>query len=184
MTVVPARAAIATSRLALQPLGPEHGPSLWRAAEASLPDLLPWMAWATGTDAAATMAFAQASEAAWEAGSAFNFALVLEDEAVGTAGYHAHDALHAAAQLGYWLRSDLAGRGLMTEAAGAVVNFGFTELHLHRIELHASPANVASVRVAEKLGFRREGLLRHGSRGSDGWHDVWAFGLLEHEHRS
>jgi [ribosomal protein S5]-alanine N-acetyltransferase len=124
------------------------------------------------------MAFVQASMAAWEAGTDWVFALLLEGDAVGTIGLHEFDRTLEQAELGYWLRTDLGGRGLMTEAARAVVGFGFGDLSLHRIELHAAPGNVASIKVAERVGFRREGLLQDGSRGADGWHDAYVYGLL------
>jgi RimJ/RimL family protein N-acetyltransferase len=63
------------------------------------------------------------------------------------------------------------------------VEYGFSVLGLHRIELRAAPSNIGSVRVAEKVGFTREGMLRHGARGADGWHDVEVFGLLASDER-
>ena len=71
----------------------------------------------------------------------------------------------------------------MTEAATAIVTFGFEQLHLHRIELHAGLRNFASIRVAEKLGFQRAGALRDGSRGASGWYDCYVYDLLENDRR-
>ena len=51
-------------------------------------------------------------------------------------------------------------------------------LGLHRIELHAAIENVGSIRVAEKLGFRSEGIMREGSKVPGGWLDCYSFGLL------
>lgn len=114
---------------------------------------------------------------------AWNFAIVVDGSPAGTISLHNHVPALQRAEMGYWLRSDLCGRGLMTEAGSAVVEFGFESLRLHRIELHAGTGNVGSARVAEKLGFAREGLLRHGSRGSDGWYDVFVYGLIEDDPR-
>ncbi|MFN2489915.1 MAG: GNAT family N-acetyltransferase [Actinomycetota bacterium] len=61
------------------------------------------------------------------------------------------------------------------------MRFGFVELRLHRIELQAAEGNGASIRVAQKLGFVREGLRRAAGRGIDGRHDEYIFGLLAHE---
>ncbi len=76
------------------------------------------------------------------------------------------------AEIGYSLARTLWGRGLTTEAASAVVGYGFEALELVRIWAAADVRNVASWRVMEKLGMRREGLLRsrrvvHGERVDD-----------------
>ena len=76
------------------------------------------------------------------------------------------------AEIGYSLARPLWGRGLATEAASAVLGYGFGEPGLARIWAAADVRNVASWRVMEKLGMRREGLLRsrrvmHGERVDD-----------------
>ena len=79
---------------------------------------------------------------------------------------------HDSAEIGYSLARPLWGRGLATEAAASVVGYGFEELDLARIWAAADVRNVASWRVMEKLGMRREGQLRsrrvvHGERVDD-----------------
>lgn len=94
------------------------------------------------------------------------------------------DPLHSNYEMGYWLRSDLCGRGLMTEAAKAIVEFAFVDLKIHRVELHAGTENHASIRVAQKLGFKREGVLREAGRGAGGFYDSYVFGLLSSDERA
>jgi ribosomal-protein-alanine N-acetyltransferase len=60
--------------------------------------------------------------------------------------------------VGYWIDSRLAGRGLMPTALAMVVDHCFQVAGLHRVEANVRPDNTASLRVLEKLGFRREGL--------------------------
>jgi RimJ/RimL family protein N-acetyltransferase len=55
----------------------------------------------------------------------------------------------------------------------------FELIHLHRIEIHCDPANVASAAVPRKLGFTHEGTLRAKTRFLDGWSDSMVWGLLE-----
>jgi ribosomal-protein-serine acetyltransferase len=175
--------ALRTERLKLEALDVRHSEALWAAVEASLDELRPWLFWAATTSLAGTIAFAEISRRAWSAGSDYVFAILHHGEPVGTIGLHHYDDVLEAAELGYWMSSDMCGRGLMTEAAGAVVGFGFERLELHRMSLHAARANVGSQRVAEKVGFRREGLLRDGSRGAGGWHDCYLYGLLSTDAR-
>ncbi len=70
--------------------------------------------------------------------------------------------------LGYALGEAFWGKGFMTEAAGAVVTYGFEEMHLDLISATCYPANVRSGRVLEKLGFRYEGTLAQAERRYDG----------------
>jgi ribosomal-protein-serine acetyltransferase len=169
-------------RVRLEPVRPDLAERIWTAVEASLPELRPWMAWAPVADLASTRAFTEDEAAAWGS-SSWTFTIVVDDEVAGGVGLSHHEPLLASAQIGYWIRSDLAGRGLMTEAAALVVEFAFDDLDLHRIELRAAPDNVASVRIAEKLGFSRRGVLRDGSRGEAGFHDVLVFDLLDRDER-
>lgn len=65
-------------------------------------------------------------------------------------------------EIGWWLAPEHWGRGLATEAAGAVVDFAFRETGLHRVLAIARPENRASTRIMEKLGMRLSG--RHTGR--------------------
>ncbi|MCE9575559.1 MAG: GNAT family N-acetyltransferase [Deltaproteobacteria bacterium] len=86
-------------------------------------------------------------------------------------------------EIGYWMAREGWGQGFATEAATAIVGFGFTALGLVRIVGHCMAHNPGSARVLEKVGMQREGLLRqHVKR--DGRHiDVLAYGLLRAEWR-
>ena len=79
---------------------------------------------------------------------------------IGTAGFTKIDAAHRSAEIGYVLNPDFHGRGYGTEVARAVVEFGFTQLGLHRIEARFMQGNHASCRVMEKLGMTFEGFHR------------------------
>ena len=82
-------------------------------------------------------------------------------EPIGDCGIHI-DVKNRRGSLGYLLRPDHWGRGLITEAVGAVIDHCFTQLKppIIRIEADHYPENPASGRVLEKLGFQREGVLR------------------------
>ncbi len=69
----------------------------------------------------------------------------------------------------------------MTEALEAMLRFGFDAMSLNRIEADVTVGNDASVRVLEKLGFQREGLLRQRGYWKGSYHDLWLFSLLRDE---
>ena len=180
---MPSDRCLVTKRLKLVATCAEHGDALWAAARTSIAELRPWMPWAIDPHHGDTLAFALAAEKQWDAGAGWNFTIVENEDVIGSVGLDNFDAAVNACNLGYWLRTDRTGRGLMTEAAARVVAFGWDDIGLHRIELRAARANVASARVADKLGFRREGLLRDGSRGADGYHDTYLYALLSSDPR-
>ncbi|MPZ69990.1 MAG: GNAT family N-acetyltransferase [Actinobacteria bacterium] len=172
-----------TPRLALVPMVEAHAEDLWRSIESSLGQLRPWMSWAADSSPVTVAEFVVRSEQAWLAGERWTFTVTHRDEACGTVGIDTPDEINSSAKIGYWLRSDLAGQGLMTEAASAAAAFAFDDLGFHRLELHAAVENRGSRRVAEKLGFREEGLLRDGSKGTEGFLDAIVYGLLSTDPR-
>lgn len=85
-------------------------------------------------------------------------------------------------QIGYWLAREARGRGVCTAALRRLCRFAFEDLKLERLELMTDPDNVASQRVAEKVGFRREGVLRsHLVHGDGRRRDSVMFSLLPGE---
>lgn len=96
-----------------------------------------------------------------------------------------HDIGRGNASLGYWMAPASRGRGLLTEAARAVVDWGFAGegLALQRIEWRAVVGNTGSARIARALGFRYEGTLRQEFTNSHGRADGWVAGLLSTDDR-
>jgi ribosomal-protein-alanine N-acetyltransferase len=97
----------------------------------------------------------------WKRGEAYIFFVTPREDTETIIGRVALTAvLHRAFQnayLGYWIDVDHQGRGLMTEAVGLVTAFAFDAARLHRVQAAVMPNNAASLRLLEKLGFRREG---------------------------
>jgi len=102
------------------------------------------------------------------------------DELLGTASLRRF-ARDRRAELGYWLGADAWGHGFATEAAGALIDFGFRDLDLERIYAQVLEGNAASCRVLEKLGMINEGTRRRHVRKGRRLHDVDMFGLLRTE---
>ncbi len=85
-------------------------------------------------------------------------------------------------ELGYAMDEDFWGLGLMTEAAGAVIRYGFESMKLPAVSIYHNPENHRSKRVIEKNGFRYEGVLRRANRIYDGEiRDVACYSLLKAE---
>jgi ribosomal-protein-alanine N-acetyltransferase len=84
-----------------------------------------------------------------------------------------------AGSLGYWMGASYARQGHMTGAVSAVLPFAFATLRLHRVEAACIPANIASIRLLEKTGFRREGFARQYLCIDGSWQDHLLYARLK-----
>ena len=100
---------------------------------------------------------------------------------VGTCTLIHISANHQRAEIGFAIRQERWGHGLGSEAVTAVVAFGFETLNLHRIEADVDPRNERSLRLLERLGFRREGHLRERYYIDGERQDAVMMGLLRTE---
>lgn len=176
------RTPLFSERMVLEPIEPRHSVGLWQAKDVSVKELRHWMSWAEQPREAQDD-FVRSAYEQWGKGE-WVYVISLNGEPAGTVGIDRHQPLISSADIGYWLRTDLTGRGLMTEAAAAVVEYAFDGLSIHRLELRAGLENHGSIRVAEKLGFRRGGVLRHGAKNARDYYDVYVFDLLATDDRS
>lgn len=85
------------------------------------------------------------------------------------------------AEVGYVLARPYWGQGYMREAMCAMIDFAFGEMHLNRLEADIDPRNAASAKILERLGFRREGLLRERWIVGEEVSDSALYGLLAAE---
>jgi ribosomal-protein-alanine N-acetyltransferase len=90
----------------------------------------------------------------------YDLAVMRGDEVIGSASVWTTSPVHRVGELGYTIRRDCWRHGYATEVARLLVELGFAELDLERLSATCDPANSASVRVLEKAGLQREGLLR------------------------
>ena len=114
----------------------------------------------------------------------YALALILRQQAkmVGVVGLTITQRDLGEAELWYRLSRELWKQGYTTEAACAMLSFGFSDLHLHRIAAMCHPDNLGSRRVMEKVGMRYEGRLRENVPSGDGtWRDSLLYAIIDHE---
>ena len=85
------------------------------------------------------------------------------------------------AYLGYWIDVDHQGKGLMSEAVAAATAFALSEAGLHRVQAAVMPRNTASLRVLEKVGYRREGFAERYLCIAGAWEDHVVFATTSEE---
>ncbi|GGZ48429.1 N-acetyltransferase [Streptomyces inusitatus] len=138
-------------------------------------------------DLAAARAFLQSYADKQAADSGRIFGIRLDGTLVGGVLFRLFDAGAGTCEVGCWLEPSAVGRGLVTRAAGILIDWAVEERGIHRIEWVVSSENTPSVKVAERLGMRRDGVLRQASshRGVRKDLEVWSVLAPEwREHRA
>lgn len=149
-----------TARLTLRTLVDDDAADI--AVLFSDPEAMRYWSTAPWSDADEGKRLIAGDRAGLEAGEAIRFGLVERDASrvLGCCSLHHIDWRNRRAEIGYILRREVWGRGLMHEALTALTGFAFDALSLRRLEADVDPRNVASARSLERLGFLREGLMR------------------------
>jgi len=113
----------------------------------------------------------------------FQLAIILkqENQLIGNCGIRINNFLLREANIGYEIASSHWGQGYATEAAHAILKFGFEELGIHRIWAYCIAENLASARVLEKIGMSCEGHLREKELIKGRWYDHFLYAILDHE---
>jgi len=177
----PSRTALEAGAIHLRPLERGDAEALLEAVRESMVELAAWMAWAhRGYGAADARVYLDSRAAAWRRGEEYAFGIV--DAAtgmfLGCAGLNQPNRAHRLMNLGYWVRTRAARRGVATAATLRLAAWGFEALGLCRVEIVVDPDNLASQRVAEKAGARREGILRRRIVAPGGQRDAVMFSLI------
>ncbi len=119
----------------------------------------------------------------WRYDEGFTFAIIDKDanQFVGAMGIHPKGKHHTA-EVGYWIGRPFWGRGLATAALRLIIQFGFEQLGLNRIQAGHFRHNAASGRVMQKANMRYEGLQRQGMYHRDQYKDIVCYAILREDY--
>lgn len=173
-----------TKRLMLRPFRRRDVGALHEAISTSIDELQPWLPWVEGYDRGVSQRFTRESVSAWAERRAFDFTVRPIDDLdrhLGNVSIWSTSQQNAIGEVGYWIRSDETGKGFGAEATTRVTQVGFEEMGLHKIQLRIAVGNVRSERIAERLGFTQEGVLRDEVKIADRWLDHTVWSMLEKE---
>lgn len=114
---------------------------------------------------------------------AIRYSITMKDTEliVGTCGFNSLDFHNGRAEIGYDLGRSFWGQGYASEAVGALIQKGFTELGLNRIEAKVEPGNANSIKLLERLSFSYEGTLRQYEKVNEGFIDLQMYSKLKNE---
>jgi len=170
---------ITTPRLLLRPLQPADAAAVF--ALRSNPLVSRFTGYATWTELNRAQELIAKDQMAMEIGEYLRLGLVRSqtDDVIGTVTLFHLDAQCARAEIGYDLLPDMWGNAYMNEALRALLELGFTDMMLNRIEADVDPHNTASINTLKRLGFAQEGLLRERWIVNGVKFDTAFFGLLQ-----
>jgi ribosomal-protein-serine acetyltransferase len=180
MITVPERITKA-GKVELLPVLSDCASDLFEAVEESRREISPWMHWChPDYSIADTRQWVSSCATAWEQGESYGFLIrdAATKQVLGTCGIDRIHPVHRFANLGYWIRTSRTREGAATEATGLLAEFGFLTLKFMRIEIVVDVDNLASQKVAEKVGALREGLLRNRVKGRGEFRDAYMYSLV------
>jgi ribosomal-protein-serine acetyltransferase len=153
----------------------------YAAVDSDRDRLREWLPWVDATASVdVEREYLSAIEVANLTGTGLHVTLRQDEAFAGFVGLRL-DAMHPNAEVGYWVAAGYAGRGLVTRAVAAIIDLGFGQLELHRVQLNASTGNVRSRAVADRLGMTHEGTLRQAELLAIGHVDLEVYSALSTE---
>jgi ribosomal-protein-serine acetyltransferase len=143
---------------------------------AYLREWLPWLDMTRNIDE--MIVFVDSTLRQLAANQGFQTAIWHQGQIVGIIGYHHLEWANRSTCIGYWLDERFQGKGIMTKACRALVDYAFEEWKLNRIEIRCAEGNLKSRGIPERLGFKAEGLLREAEWLYDHYVDHVVYGML------
>ncbi|MFO7299049.1 MAG: GNAT family protein [Actinomycetes bacterium] len=182
------RPVLETDRLILQRFTRRDAATLDEAIRSSLAELNQWLPWARmDYSSADTVAFLRESMAAWREDRAWDYSIRWKhdpDRHIGNVSFWPVSRLGKIVEIGYWIRTDETRKGICTEAVDRILQEAFDSMGQHKAVLRIAVGNHASDRVAQKLGFTKEGVLREELLIRGNWVDHSHWSLLDREYRA
>lgn len=177
--------SLGAPEIRLRPYQADDADQLYEAARESIEHMSPWMPWCHA-DYSREEAESWVASNCGKTGTDEGHIFVIVDNHgrfLGGCGLNRIDTAHRYANLGYWLRASALGRGVATQAVKLLRDYSFNETDLDRLEIVVAVENIASQRVAERVGAIREGLLRQVLLLDDKRHDAVIYSLLRSDPR-
>ena len=174
-----------TERLSLRPMHIIDAEDMYDYAKRA--DVTEYLLWSPHTSISYTKDYLRYIQDRYSLGDFYDWAVVDKESGrgegrmIGTCGFTSFNCPHDSAEIGYVLNPDYQGRGLATEAVRRVLEFGFDELGLHRIEARFIQGNTASLRLMGRVGMTFEGYARESMRIKGRYADIGYAAVLLNE---
>jgi ribosomal-protein-serine acetyltransferase len=167
--------------LKLRLLEAGHAQLLFDALDRNRTELRTWLPWVDGVRSVDDLlAFIRTVEQEFAQGSQIATGVWQQGHVVGVISLRIYP-WYRSGEISYWLVAEVRGQGIATRATWALVDHGFNELDLHRIQIQCATRNRASRAIPERLGFTLEGILREAERVDGQFNDLAVYSMLRRE---
>ena len=155
-----------------------HAEETFALINANRPHLREWLPWVDNMRTIEIFeSYIRKTKEEKEAGTDFGFVIYSGTVIAGRIGLHYINHQTKTGAIGYWLGKDFENRGIITKACNTIIDFGFTQLALEKIEIKCATENYKSKAVPERLGFIQEAILPQAEFVNDKIHDLYVYAL-------
>ncbi len=166
--------------LSLHLARPELAEAVFQAIDENRSYLRQWLPWVDATKSLQdTKTFIQESMRGNSDGSRLTTFIMYDGRLAGSLGVVHFNKEHHRCEIGYWIREDMQGKGIVAKACASFIELLFKKKNLNRLEILVSVNNQKSRAVPLRLGFQSDGILRKALQMYGEFHDVEVFSLLK-----
>ena len=168
--------------LLLRSYNADDAPELFNVVNASRKHLHTWLDWVDKTTKEEhSLQFIQQSLHHLETQEGLALGIFYNNRIIGSIGMHHWEQTKKRAQVGYWISKEYEGNGIINKCLIKFIDFLFEKIGLNKVEIHFLPGNKRSAKVAERLGFKIEGIIRQIVMRNGKAEDIVIAGLLKSE---
>ena len=161
---------------------PQFAEQLFELTSKNREHLKEWLPWLDSIKKASdTKDFIRTQLNRFTKGEALHQTIFYHEKIAGVIGFNCIDQTNNVGHLGYWLGKEYTGKGIMSLVTADLINLGFNEFPIQKIEIRCATTNIKSRAIPERLGFKNEGTLRKAEKVYDKYFDMVVYGLLKNE---
>jgi ribosomal-protein-serine acetyltransferase len=169
----------------LELVDPKHAQGIFDIAHNNRQYLRQWLTWVDSMqDINFIHRFIEGVIQRHQQGNEWGFVIIKNNEIIGRIGVHKIDTYNKIGEIGYWIAENEQSQGIMTASCRAIIDYCFNDLQLNRLEIRCGKGNKKSQRIPEKLGFKKEGIIRHGEILNGKFIDLKSYSLLKETRRT
>lgn len=170
------------TNLAIALLEPRDSDAYLELVNRNRDHLRRWLPWVDDMNTRAdALAFIERTRRQWVEQEGFTAGIVCAGKLSGIAGFNSLLRRQRQVAIGYWLDKDVQGKGVMTKVCKTLVDYAFSVMGMHRIELRTEADNIRSRAIPERLGFVFEGIARQANLVQGRYVDHVVYSLLSDE---
>jgi ribosomal-protein-serine acetyltransferase len=168
--------------IVLELIDHHHAETLYHLVNANRQHLRQWLPWVDHMRSVDDFRkYINACKQRYTSSSEMGYVIMAGHAMIGRLGLYNIDLNNRSASIGYWLDQQWLGKGVITRCCQAMINAGFSQLHLNRIEIRAAVENYKSQAIPERLGFKKEGIIRQAEFVNNQFVDLYVYSLLKEE---